>query len=137
MTSADDVAHQREHDQLISEIAAHFEPVLDDSPDGVYLWLDQHNIICNDQLAKLLGYATAEECSAEFSLESMVATQPERERFIQLYEEHVANLTRPATFHFTAKRKDGSIFQAETDMIPFTYAGHTVAYHFVRAVLQN
>jgi hypothetical protein len=30
-------------------------------------------------------------------------------------------------------RKDGSMFQAETDMIPLSYGGHTFAYHFVRA----
>jgi hypothetical protein len=29
---------------------------------------------------------------------------------------------------------DGSVFHAETDMIPFTFEGHTIAYHFVRRV---
>ena len=38
------------------------------------------------------------------------------------------------TFRFRGVRKDGSAFPAETDMIPLTFGGHTVAYHFVRAV---
>jgi hypothetical protein len=31
-------------------------------------------------------------------------------------------------------RRDGSAFQAETEMIPLTYGGHTFAYHFDRNV---
>lgn len=38
----------------------------------------------------------------------------------------------PITFRFTALRKDGSTFSAETDMIPIAYDGHAIAYHFVR-----
>ncbi len=128
----DDTEHQHQHDQLISEIADHFEPVLEDSPDGVYLWLDEKNVICNDKLAKLLGYATAEDCSANLALESFIATDSDREKFVKMYEDHVANLSRPVTFRFTAMRTDGSTFAAETDMIPVSYAGHVVAYHFVR-----
>ena len=38
------------------------------------------------------------------------------------------------TFRFRARHADGTYFQAETDIIPFTYGGHTVAYHFMRRV---
>jgi hypothetical protein len=33
-------------------------------------------------------------------------------------------------------RKDGSTFSAETDMIPISYRGHPVAYHFVRQLAE-
>lgn len=31
-------------------------------------------------------------------------------------------------------REDGTVLGAETDMIPRTFGGHTVAHHFVRQV---
>jgi hypothetical protein len=50
------------------------------------------------------------------------------------YRNRVHALAFPDTFRFRGVRKDGSAFGAETDMIPLTFAGHTIAYHFVRTV---
>ncbi len=50
------------------------------------------------------------------------------------YWNRVPALAFPASFRFRAIRADGSTFDAETDMIPLTFGGHTVAYHFVRQV---
>jgi len=44
----------------------------------------------------------------------------------------VQPLAFPATLRFRAVSKDGSVIQAETDMIPLSFGGHTFAYHFVR-----
>jgi hypothetical protein len=46
----------------------------------------------------------------------------------------VQELAFPVTFRFRGVRKDEGVFQAETEMIPLTYGGHTMAYHFVRKV---
>lgn len=43
-------------------------------------------------------------------------------------------LTRPARFRFKARRKNGEIFTAETEMIPIGWKGYTIVYHFVREV---
>jgi hypothetical protein len=50
------------------------------------------------------------------------------------YWNRVQALAFPATLRFRGVRKDGSSFNAETEMIPITYGGHAVAYHFVRDV---
>lgn len=50
------------------------------------------------------------------------------------YDHRVATLAFPVTFRFRGRRKDGSIFAAETDMIPISWRGHPVAYHFVRQI---
>jgi hypothetical protein len=38
----------------------------------------------------------------------------------------------PVTLRFRGVRKDGTVVDAESDMIPLTFGGHTFAYHFVR-----
>jgi hypothetical protein len=52
--------------------------------------------------------------------------------FASNYGNRVDALTFPVTFRFRALHRDGSVLQAETDMIPLTFGGHTIAYHFVR-----
>jgi hypothetical protein len=60
--------------------------------------------------------------------------EDDQQHFSWNYWNRVQGQTFPTTFRFRAVRKDGSSFQAETDMIPLSYGGHTFAYHFVRAI---
>ena len=120
------------HEDLIGALATHFRPLLEQSPQGVYLWLDEAHKICNERLAKLFGYTVEEWCAVPSFLVQFVAAE-DQQRFVDNYNHVVSELTAPITFRFRAVRKDGSIFLAETDMIPIVYQGHQVAYHFVRS----
>jgi PAS domain-containing protein len=117
----------------IQELAEQLRPVLDASPDGVYLWLDESHKVCNDRLARMHGMTVKEWCEAEPFLESFVAEE-DRANYAWNYHNRVAGLQFPCTFRYRAQHKDGTTFGAETDMIPLTCRGHAVAYHFVRRV---
>jgi PAS domain S-box-containing protein len=118
---------------IMQALAEQYRPVLEQSPDGVYLWLDESNKICNERLAKLFGYTVEEWCATEPFLESFVAPD-DRHTYSWNYQNRVAALAFPVTFRFRGRRKDGSTFAAETDMIPISYEGRAIAYHFVRQV---
>jgi PAS domain S-box-containing protein len=123
------------HINLIEEFATEFRPVLERSPDGVYLWLDETEKVCNQKLANMFGYSIEEWCATQPFLESFIAEE-DREIYSWHYHTTVARLAFPATFRFRALRKDGSSFAAETDMIPISFRGHAVAYHFVRQIAE-
>jgi PAS domain S-box-containing protein len=97
------------------------------------VWLDEDNKACNERLARIFGMSPAAWRSRGDFLSSFVAEE-DRERFSQNYHHHVAALRHPVTFRFRALRGDGTTFEAETDMVPLSYAGRAVAYHFVREV---
>lgn len=122
-----------DHDAIVAHLREQFAPVLEQSPDGVYLWVDERNKVCNERLASMFGYTVEQWESAEPFLETFVA-ESDRATYGGNYRRFVGGLERPASFRFTARRKDGSTFAAETDMIPISFAGHPVAYHFVRTV---
>jgi PAS domain-containing protein len=90
-------------------------------------------MICNEPLAKLFGCTVQEWCDTEDFLGTFVDTK-DREMFAQNYAKSIGHLQGPVRFRFKAVRKDGKTFNAETDMIPITFGGHAVAYHFVREV---
>lgn len=120
-------------EEIMRELAEQFRPVFEGSPDGVYLWLDEAHKACNERLAKMLGYTTREWAEAEPFLDSFVAEE-DRAIYSWNYHNRVGALAFPVTFRFRALRKDGTTFDAETDMIPVSYRGYAFAYLFVRRV---
>lgn len=118
---------------IIKDLAEQFRPVFEKSPDGVYLWVDETHKICNERLASLFGYTVGEWSATQPFLENFVAEE-DRRVFSWNYHNRVGTLAFPVTFRFGGLRKDGTTFSAETDMIPISYQGRAVAYHFVREV---
>jgi PAS domain S-box-containing protein len=127
------MGHGHDHSGLLTDIVAHLKPVFDNSTDGVYVFLDDGNMACNERCAKIWGDTPAEWAKRMPFLQNLVA-ESDQAMFSKSYQTHVGKLSRPVTFRFTGKRKDGSTFNAETDMIPLSFSGHAVAYHFVREV---
>ncbi len=62
-----------ERDDLIRELAGQFLPVFRESPDEVYLWLDEAHKSCNGRLAGLFGFSVEEWCAAQPFLDNLVA----------------------------------------------------------------
>jgi len=122
-----------EQGEVMRELAEQFRPVFEGSPDGVYLWLDEAHKTCNERLAEMFGFTVEEWSAAQPFLENFVAKE-DRKVFSWNYHNRVAALAFPVTFRFRGLRKDGSTFPAETDMIPISFRGRAVAYHFVRRV---
>jgi PAS domain S-box-containing protein len=121
------------HEGVIPQLAEHLRPVFESSPDGVYVWLDETHWTCNERLAEMFGTTVAELENTPYFLQRLVH-EDDQANVSWNYWNRVQALAFPVTFRFTAVRVDGTTFSAETDMIPFTYGGHTVAYHFVRRV---
>jgi PAS domain S-box-containing protein len=122
-----------QHEEIIREVAEQFAPILENSPDGVYLWLDEDHMVCNERFAQMFG-ATAAEWNARPPYFEDIIVEDDMSMYAWNFQNRVARLLVPAAFRFRGKRKDGTTFDAETDMIPVTLKGHVLAYHFVRRV---
>ena len=121
------------HEDVIPQLAEHLRPIFENSPDGVYIWLDETHWTCNERLASLFGYTVAELENSPNLLQRLVH-DGDQGNLSWNYWNRVRELAFPVTFRFRGRHKDGTIFQAETDMIPLTYGGHMIAYHFMRRV---
>jgi PAS domain S-box-containing protein len=126
----------REHEQIMKELQEEFMPVFLHSPDGVYLYLDDNHKICNKRMAQMYGMTVEEWSKVPNFLDGFVAPE-DRELFASNYQDHITTLTRPVMFRFHGVRKNGEKFAAETEMIPISWDGYAVAYHFVREIRQE
>ena len=118
------------HKKLLASLAKEFAPVLKHSPDAVYLWLDEQNVVGNAKFAKLFG-RPAKGVKGKSFLDLFVAER-DHEKFADHYHKTIAGLGSPVRFKFHGRRTSGRTMLLETDMIPITWKGHVVAYHFVR-----
>jgi PAS domain S-box-containing protein len=122
------------HEVATKELAEHLRPLFDASPDGVYVWLDEEHWICNQRFAEIFGYDSPDELNDTPYLLQRLVHEDDQELFSWSYWNRVQSLSFPTTLRFRGKRKTGSLVQAETEMIPLTFGGHTFAFHFVRVV---
>jgi PAS domain S-box-containing protein len=127
------MAPEHEHVKILKEISEQFQPLFQKSPDGIYIYLDEVHKICSERFAKMLGLSVAEWEAME-GFVNKHAAEADQEKIVNNYQQHIHQKLTPVTFRFEALRKDGSSFQAETDMIPFPWRGEMLALHFVREV---
>jgi PAS domain S-box-containing protein len=120
-----------EHEEILKEMLQQFQPVFEKSPFGVYLYLDDVHKVCNENMAKMFGFMKSQDWAATDTFLTDFVSEEDQETFSRNYQHHITRLAHPLTFRFHGKRKDGSIFLAETDMIPISWRGYPVAYHFV------
>ena len=124
---------EHEHIKILKEISEQFQPLFQNSPDGIYIYIDEVHKICSERFAKMFGLSVAEWEAMEGFVNKHAAKE-DQDMFINTYHEHIHQKLTPARFRLKALRKDGSSFQAEIDMVPFPWGGEMLALHFVREV---
>jgi hypothetical protein len=121
------------HGTLLTRLLEQLKPVFDSSVDGVYIFVDDATAACNEKCAKLWGYPTPAEWAKQAPFLDRLVADSDQHTVSQHYQSHIPNLAGPVRFRFKGKKRDGAPVNIETDMIPLSFEGHAIAYHFVRA----
>ncbi len=124
---------EHEHVKILRELSEQFQPLFQKSLEGIYLYIDEVHKICNDRFARMLGLTVAEWEAMEGFVNKHAAPE-DQETIVNNYNKHIHQTLTPVRFRFKAIRKDGTRFNAETDMIPFPWRGEMIALHYVREV---
>jgi hypothetical protein len=123
------MSHDEHHEHLIKELADELEPVFSNSPQAIYLYLDDTHKICNQKLVDMLGYGSVDEW---VSNEAPVSDVSEED------QEEVINAYGEASEHFKASelsaafvKKDGTKIKTKVIMAPLSYKGEVFVIHFI------
>ena len=127
------MAQEHEHEKILHELSEQFQPLFQNSPDGIYLYIDEVHKICSERLAKMFGL-TVKEWEAMEGFVNKHTDEAGQETIVRNYHEHVHQKLTPVRIRYKAVRKDGSTFQAESDIIPLPWRGEMLAFQFVREV---
>jgi PAS domain S-box-containing protein len=123
------VAHDNHHEHLVKELTEQLEPVLSNSPQGIYLYLDDEHKSCNKKFADMLGYKSTQEWAEnEFPISDVAEEDQEKgiETYMNASRKLIAS-TLPATW----VSKDGKRIKTTVTMAPITYKGEIFVLHFI------
>ncbi len=126
-----DHAHGETHQDLLAELAAQFQPLLESSHQAIYMYLDDDNKVCNEKFASLLGYDSAEEwAQIEGSFPALFVDASSHSPLIDAFQAAMQNMTA-STIKVRWKKKSNGTVDTTVILVPVSYKGHLVALHFV------
>ena len=121
------------HEELIKHAREDFAEIFTKSPQGVFIYMDDPHWTCNDKLATMLGYDSADELlktAAKSSLLDALVAPESLERVPAAYFKASDGKTA-SSVDITWKKKDGSTLKTQVIFAPFSIHGNTMVLHYV------
>lgn len=123
------MAHDEHHKHLVKELADQLEPVFSNSPQAIYLYLDDEHKICNQKFADMLGYKSIREwVDNQYPISDVL--EKDQEKGIKAYMDASRKL-KASTMSATLVKKGGKKIKAEIIFAPITYKGEVFVIHFI------
>ena len=124
---------EQHHEELIKAIVKQLKPVLDRSPQGIYVYLDDAHKACNKKFADLLGYASAQAWAKE---EAPLADVVEEDQpaVVAAYRNASDNLIAGKLKVRVKNIKDKTILNTDMIMVPVAQNRHVFVMHFLSKV---
>lgn len=122
--------HQH-HEHLIGAITKEYSQILKNSKQGVYIYLDDHHKICNEKLAKMLGYKSAADWAAVRidPVGKMVDSKSQNALINAFWNAHDKSIGSEVNVTWN-KKPEGKI-KTKVILVPISFQGHLFALHFV------
>lgn len=123
------MAHDEHHEHLVKELADLLAPVFLNSPQAIYLYLDDEHKICNQKFADMVGYKSIEEWVGN---ETPVAdvSEDDQPKVIKAYGE-AAEHFKASTLSAKISKKDGTSINTKVIMVPISYGQEVFVLHFI------
>ena len=124
------MTQEHHHEELVKGITAQLKPIMDKSPQAIYVYLDDTHKACNKKFADLLGYSSAKEWA---NTEAPLADVAEeyQERVIAAYENASEKMQASSLDVRLTNVKTGKTIKTNVIMVPVAYEGHIFAVHFI------
>jgi hypothetical protein len=120
---------QQHHEELIKGISKEQKLILDESPQAIYIYLDDTHKVCNKKFADLLGYSSpAEWAKMEAPLSDVV--EKDQQSVIDAYGKASEKLVASKLEVSFKNVKTGKIAKVGVVMVPIAYSGHVFVMHF-------
>jgi PAS domain-containing protein len=117
--------------QVLNAAQKQVQRLYDESPQAMYLFLDDRNKTCNERFAKMLGYPSAAAwAGVQGSFPDLFVDPASQDKLIATYQDAMQN-GKGAHVPITWRRKDGKAAPSRTILVPLDVDGHRLALHFI------
>jgi len=123
------MGHDQHHEHLLKELVEQLAPVFSQSPQAVYLYLDDVHKVCNKRFSDMLGYASPQEwVQNEFPISDIL--EEDQNKVVNAYGAASRDL-KASSVQATCVTKDGKKLPVSIIMVPQTYRGEVFVLHFI------
>lgn len=123
------MGHNEHHEHIVKELADQLEPIFSNSPQAIYLYLDDVHKICNQKFVDMLKYSSIEEWVANENPVGDV-TEADQPKVIQAYGE-ASQSFKASTIVASVVTKKGTKIKTKIIMVPITYSDEVFVLHFI------
>ncbi len=124
----------KHHKEVLSGIHAQLKDVFDRSSQGMYLFLDDEHILCNDVFSAMLKFKSPNEWqSAEKPFLEAYVEGKSQAKLVAAYRAAMEKGTA-SKLPVTWVSKDGKHVKTEVIIAPIAYEGHLIAIHWIEKV---
>ena len=124
---------EEHHEELVKGLYDQMKPILDESEQPIFIYLDDNHKACNQKFASMLGFKTPQEWAEKQGFLEVYVTEKSRETLSNAYwkamEKKVAS-----TISMTWMKKDGAAIESTMILVPIFFQGHMFSVHFVTSV---
>ncbi|MDP2931502.1 MAG: hypothetical protein Q8O05_03255 [Chloroflexota bacterium] len=124
---------QQHHEELVKGITEQMKPVLEKSPQAIYVYLDDNHKVCNKKLTDLLGYESPKEW-AETDAPLADVIEEDQPAVIKAYENATEKMLASSIEVRVKNIKTGKVVKTKMILVPIAYSGHLFAMHFLSKI---
>ena len=121
---------EEHHEELVKGLYDQMKPILDESEQPIFIYLDDNHKTCNQKFADMLGFKSPQEWAEKQGFLEVYVTEKSRETLSTAYwkamEKKVAS-----TITMTWMKKDGTAMESTMILVPMFFKGHMFSVHFV------
>lgn len=121
--------HSAHHKHLIGEVSEQLEPMLSNSPQAIYVYLDDTHKFCNQKFVDLLGYKSIKEWEMnEFPVSDV--DDDDQHKVIEAYGK-ASDKFEASTVKVAFIKKNGRKVNVSMMMVPLSYEDEVFVLHFL------
>ena len=124
---------QQHHEELIRGITEQLKPILEKSPQAIYVYLDDNHKVCNKKFADLLGYESPKKW-AEIDAPLADVVEEDQQAVIKAYENATEKMLASSIEVGLKNIKTGKVVKTQIILVPIAYSGHLFALHFISKI---
>jgi hypothetical protein len=125
------MANQEEHhEELVKGLYEQMKPILDESEQPIFIYLDDNHKVCNSKLASMLGFKSPQEWAEKQGFLEAYVAEKSRETLATAYWASVQKMNA-STIQLTWMKKDGATIDSTMVLVPMFFQGHMFSVHFV------
>jgi len=124
---------QQHHEELIKGITEQLKPILEKSPQAIYVYLDDNHKVCNKKFADLLGYESPKKW-AEIDAPLADVVEEDQQAVIKAYENATEKMLASSIEVGLKNIKTGKVVKTQIILVPIAYSGHLFALHFISKI---